>query len=553
MSQASEFDVVVLGGGVSGLTAALQLQQERPQTRIAVVEKREHPVPDTAWKVGESIAEVAAHYLKDVIGLEDYLRDHHLRKMGLRWYCTNGTNDDISRRIEFGLIRYSPLANFHLDRGAIENHLAELADSRGIAVLEGTTIKSIDIGTADHVVTVARNGQSRELRGRWVVDGTGRAAMLRRQLGLGMDLPIDANASWWRTPTRMCVDEWSDDPAWRAQVPSGTRWKSTVSFVGEGYWIWVINLGSGACSVGIVADPRFIPWERIRRYDAAIEWMSEVEPLLASKMPPESELLDFHKRMQFSANCTRAFSRHRWALVGEAALFLDPLYSTGHDFASIANTLATDLIRHDLDGMPESDLKKRVRSHNRAFLGIVQLGLDVFPGQLAVYRDPQATAGKFLWDNASYFTILLNLFRNGHITDPDFVRRLQPTLIVNQALNKTMQGAFRQWSHPEWDAREAGVPIGHDHLIEHLFTTPLRDFTQEELYEHIVMSVRRLHTLSREMIERMSEAAGRDAPEPTYDAPAPVDEPVLHWSDWSRRTGPPAAMEPQPEDGWLIR
>jgi flavin-dependent dehydrogenase len=548
------YDLTIIGGGVAGLTAALQLKELRPKTRIAVLEKRKHPVPPTAYKVGESIAEVGAHYMKDVMGLESYLEETHLRKMGLRWFCSNNGNDDISRRIEYGLIRYSPLANFHLDRGAIENHLVDLCDDRGIEFRDETRVVDVDLGPDRHTVTIDRHGQGSELTTRWVMDATGREAFMRRRLGVNIDLPIDANSSWFRTPTNLVIDEWCDDPAWRAQVPSGTRWKSTVSFVGQGYWIWIINLGSGATSVGVVADPRFVSWDRIRRYDALLDWLRETEPQLAEHLPQEEgELLDFMKRKRFAHSCTRAFSRHRWALTGEAAVFLDPLYSTGHDLGAIANTLATDLMARELDGESGSEFSQRVRSHNRSLLGIVQLGLDVFPGQLAVYGDPQATGGKFLWDNASYFSILLNLFRNMAILDPAFVRSLQPVLRVNSEMNSFMQAQFRQWGTGDWDLRDAGVPVGADHLIANLFSTPLRELSKPDLKEHIENSVSRLHTISREMTTRMCEAAGQPAPDAPYDEPPLSDEPVLMWSDFEKRTRPPAEQEPQPEDGWLLR
>jgi flavin-dependent dehydrogenase len=549
-----DYDVAVLGGGVSGLTAALQLKAERPKTSIVVLEKREHPVPDTAYKVGESIAEVGAHYMKDVMGLESYLQETHLRKMGLRWFCSNGENTDITRRIEFGLIRYSPLANFHLDRGAIENHLAGLCSDSGIDFRDGTHVSDVDLNADGHTIATGRNGSTRDLRARWVIDATGRQAFLRRKLGVQIDLPIDANSSWFRTRENLLIDEWSDDPAWRAQVPSGTRWKSTTSFVGPGYWIWVINLGSGSCSVGVVADPRFIPFERIRRYDALLEWLYEAEPQLASKLPQhESELMDFMKRKRFAHSCTRAFSRHRWCLTGEGAVFLDPLYSTGHDLGAIANTLAIDLIGRELDGESGRDHSQRVKSHNRSLLGIVQLGIDVFPGQLAVYGNPQATGAKFLWDNASYFSILLNLFRNMAIRDPEFVRSVQPALIVNSQINAFMQKQFRDWGTKGWDIRAAGVPVGSDHLIEHLFTRPLEEMSKPELYEHIHTSVSRLHTISREMVTRIHRAAGHDVPEAPYEEPPLSDEDLLIWSDIDRRTRPPAEQDPQPEDGWLLR
>ena len=48
-----EYDVVILGGGLAGATLAIQLKQARPETSILVAEKRQHPVPEAAFKVGE--------------------------------------------------------------------------------------------------------------------------------------------------------------------------------------------------------------------------------------------------------------------------------------------------------------------------------------------------------------------------------------------------------------------------------------------------------------------------------------------------------------------
>lgn len=547
-------DVVVLGGGVAGCTAALQLKDMRPKTRIVVLEKRSHPVPPTAYKVGEAIAEAAGIYLKEVIGLGDYLEREHFRKIGLRWFCSSNGNADISRRVEFGLSRTTPLQNYHLDRGKIENHLADLACDHGIDFRDAANVTGVELGADRHTVSFSRNRRRETLRTRWVVDASGRQAFLRNMLGVGIDLPIDTGASWFRTREPMMIDEWSDDRAWRAQVPSGKRWRSTVSLVGRGYWIWIINLGSGGASVGVVADPDYVPWERIRRYEPLLEWLRGVEPQLAAHLPDdESELLDFMKRRRFSHSCTRAFSRKRWALTGEAAVFLDPLYSTGHDTGAIGNTLLTDLIRRDLDGEGSSAFAQRVRADNRVLLGFVQLALELFPKQLVVYGDAQATGAKFMWDNATYLSILLNLFRNGGLLNPELMRSIQPDLTVYARMNSFMQERFREWGTSEKDLHSAGIPIASDCLWGDLFTTPLRSMSHAELREHVQLSVARMQTLSEEMVTRMSEAAGQPAPEPPYAPPRKSDEELLMWSDYNRVTGPPAEREPQPAEGWLIR
>lgn len=76
-------DVVIMGGGLAGLTLSLQLKQRMPELSIAVIERRSHPVPHAAHKVGESSVEIAAHYFEKVLGLKKHLDEAQLKKFGL--------------------------------------------------------------------------------------------------------------------------------------------------------------------------------------------------------------------------------------------------------------------------------------------------------------------------------------------------------------------------------------------------------------------------------------------------------------------------------------
>ena len=62
------YDVVILGGGLAGLCLAIQLKRQRPDTSVAVLEKREGPAPLAAFKVGESTVPSGAHYFAEVVG-----------------------------------------------------------------------------------------------------------------------------------------------------------------------------------------------------------------------------------------------------------------------------------------------------------------------------------------------------------------------------------------------------------------------------------------------------------------------------------------------------
>src|SRR5262245_53370170 len=83
-------DAVILGGGMAGLTLALQLRARLPSLSITVLERQSHPVPEAAHKVGESTVEIGANYLDTVLGLDGHLRQSQLKKFGFRFFFNDG-------------------------------------------------------------------------------------------------------------------------------------------------------------------------------------------------------------------------------------------------------------------------------------------------------------------------------------------------------------------------------------------------------------------------------------------------------------------------------
>jgi flavin-dependent dehydrogenase len=553
MHASQNFDVAVLGGGLAGLSAALQLKQMRPATRIAVIEKREHPVTEVTYKVGESVAEIGAHYFKNVIGFERHMEQEQIRKFALRVFSPAQGNLDIARRPEIGLGRLSPLRTYQIDRGRIENALAAAVGETDVAFMGGSSVASVELGSDRHAITVKDGRGSRRLDARWVIDASGRAGILRRQLGLTIDIPHDVNAAWFRVPGRVAIDDWSDDAAWHARIRDGKRWMSTCHLVGEGYWVWLIPLPSGAHSVGVVADPRFVPFERIRRYEALLEWAHEAEPQLASKLPSTADgILDFRKVKNYAYGTRRGLSFQRWCLTGEAGLFLDPLYATGMDFIAIANTLATRLIAGALDDEP--GFKRRLKAYNSYYLGQFLSWEPAFAGQYEVFRDAQATAAKVLWDNVSYFAYPVLMANHGGMLDPDFMPEARELFRPHHAMNVYMQRFFREWSRTPEDKRSVGFASGSDELMESLFSTAASDLSRAEIADAIHLNTERLRAMAFDMVGRMSEATATKFEPPPFERPSATwHEEIVRWSPYEQRTRPPAETEPQPASGWMLR
>ena len=496
-------DVVILGGGLAGLTLALQLKQRQPDLDIVVLERRRHPVPHAAHKVGESSVEIQAHYLSHVLGLKDYLERAQLKKFGFRFFFSDGAHD-LTTVTELGASTFLPTQSYQLDRGVLENDLAVLAVARGIAYRDGMRVTGFELGTRGqtHRVTT-EHGEALECR--WLVDASGRAGLVKRKLGLAQPNAHDVNAVWFRIATKVDVNDWADDasPAgasWLARCDPPNRWLSTNHLVGDGYWVWLIPLASGSHSVGIVADEALHPLETINSFDKAMAWLRLRQPRLHRDLEGKREQLqDFA--------CKRVFNgADRWALTGEAGLFLDPFYSPGGDFISISNTFITELIAQDRPGGAGPRL---AGLYERIYFLLYESWLPLYLGQYPLFGDPEVMPLKVLWDYTFYWGLMCPLFFQDRLTDVAAMTRLQKSLAEAQAVNLAMQRFFRAWSAV---SRRRNRPQMLDQARLPWFAELNRGLTDElddsAFWARMAEASTRLETLALQLVER----ARRDYP-----------------------------------------
>ncbi|MDF2824517.1 MAG: halogenase, partial [Mycobacterium sp.] len=324
-SPVTDHDVAIMGGGVAALTLALEIHTERPGTRIVVIEPTAHPVSEITHTVGESTVEISAHYLRDRIGLADHLTTSQIRKMGLRMFFSCNGNTDIAQRMEVGSSSFVPQVTYQIDRGRLENELHRRCISEGIDIVCGRA-RSVEFGSGNnpHTVTCQDGDTVTTTTARWVVDASGRNRLLPRQLDLKHTNGHLCNAAWLRVATEIDVGRWSDDPEFQGRLLEGDRAMSTNHLMGEGYWVWLIRLASGATSVGIVADPAFHAFDDFNTLDKATAWLRQHEPQCAAVLDANQHLIrDFRVMKKYSHSVTKMFDGpDRWCLTGDAGVFL---------------------------------------------------------------------------------------------------------------------------------------------------------------------------------------------------------------------------------------
>jgi flavin-dependent dehydrogenase len=322
-------DVVVMGGGPAGTTVATLAQ--RRGKRCLVLEGSRHP----RYHIGESLIPHTYGTLER-LGLLPKLRASHFpKKYSVRFVSPAGVESDPfyfyetipGDRAQTWQVERSEFDQLCLDNAresGVEIRMAERAEQ---VLLDGD--RAVGVRVRDEL------GESYEVAARVVVDATGRTTLIGNQLGLKEPVPGLRKSSIWsyyRGGKRL------------EGIDGG---ETTVFMIEDRGWFWYIPLPDDIVSVGIVASPEYL-FGQGNDIDAA--FLREVDKCAPLRARLENAVRTTKIRgIRELAYRNRQFAGDGWVMVGDAAAFLDPIYSSGLFLALGSAELAAGCIVDALD------------------------------------------------------------------------------------------------------------------------------------------------------------------------------------------------------------
>jgi flavin-dependent dehydrogenase len=408
MSEPAEYDFVILGGAFSGAAAAILLRRELPDRKLLVIERAEA----FDAKVGEATTEMSGMFLTRRLRMWQHLLAEHLPKEGLRYWSVNERVTGHADASEAGPVLRSTVPSFLLRRDVLDEHLLATAVAEGAELrrpARATAVRLGEPGTAPHEVTIEQDGRGETIRCRWLLDATGRATFLGKRLDLierNHDHPTAA--IWCRWEGVGNLDDFAArGPLARGNV--GARRLATNHYIGHGYWVWFIALGNEDTSVGIVFDRRIVPLhqskDRAAAYRAFLAAIPAAAELLDGARMREEDLR-FYSHLAY---VTRQYMGPGWALLGDAAAFIDPYYSPGLDHASFSVEATVDVIKAACAGkLAGAALGERIAEHNRTFLrSYHRFFRAAYLDKYLYMGEHDLTGAAFLLDTAHYYIFVV--------------------------------------------------------------------------------------------------------------------------------------------------
>ncbi|HJR91446.1 MAG TPA: NAD(P)/FAD-dependent oxidoreductase [Acidimicrobiia bacterium] len=342
---ATETDVVVIGGGPAGSTMASFLA--RKGHSVTVLERdlfpREH--------VGESMLPFCYRVFED-LGILEEMKERWVRKPGVRFIDVDGVTN--TAWCFWHHIKDDSALSFQVIRSEFDQVLLDHSASLGAVVHQQTRVTDVDLDDDGATVTATGpGGERRTFRARFVVDASGRDTFMSNRLGTKV-----AHKELERTAISCSY--------WKGAKFTGTLAEGLIQIVylgGEKQgWIWCIPLGNDRVSVGVVVNSSYYRGQRAELLEEGFDdwklalYLKEIDaaPYTKDILDGATMERDLAVNGDYSYLCKEKWG-DRFCLVGDASAFIDPIFSSGVFMAMRSAQILSDAVDARLTDKPKAE------------------------------------------------------------------------------------------------------------------------------------------------------------------------------------------------------
>lgn len=335
--------ILVVGGGPSGSMAAILLAREGFE--VTVLERDHFP----RYHIGESLLTSAIPVLK-FVDLYDRVDAHGFQyKPGGYFTLKDGAAPG---HIDFGKVSVHK-HSYQVIRSEFDHMLLQYAAEMGAQVFEGTSVSSVTFD-GDRPVRASwqrDDGATGEIEFEHIVDASGLSGLLAsKHLRNRKFQPAFANVavgSYWRDYKPYIAPDGTEQ---------GGNFFMEALRDGSG-WVWAIPLHDKTLSVGVVVHSDEFQRMRETAGDADGVYREGLSrATIVSKMLAEAEMTSEVKTWRDFSYIADSFSGPGYRIAGDAAAFVDPLFSTGVHLAFLGALAAAASIASSLRGeLPETE------------------------------------------------------------------------------------------------------------------------------------------------------------------------------------------------------
>jgi flavin-dependent dehydrogenase len=322
------YDVAIIGGGPAGSVAAALLA--RAGRRVIVLERDKFP----RFHIGESLLPFSMQAFTRLGLHEKFARAGFMEKFGGEMYGACG-DDGVKFYFEDGF-RSQTDRSYQVTRADFDKVLLDHAAESGAEVREETGVHSIEFSEDSATIAISRkgNGDGQKISARYVIDASGRNSILSAKFKLKKNYEHLQKVSIFAHYDGMI----------RAEGRDGTLTRMVRAI---DRWFWVIPLSATRTSVGVVLDGGVFKQSGLSAEEFLQRSIQE-QPLLMQQMRDAERVTPVRTAADFSYRSTQ-LTGDRWMLAGDAAGFIDPVFSSGVFLAVLGGEQAADVLHEVLD------------------------------------------------------------------------------------------------------------------------------------------------------------------------------------------------------------